>query len=331
VSGESGPVPAAAGVPPLRLSAGPAHAGLRAEAFLALELPFLSRSRIRQKIQTGESLLNGRRFATSARIREGDEILVAWRSAPDRRPAPALPVLSEDDFLIAVDKPAGVASHPGGGRQSGTVVQFLCQRFEADVRSSLQAGGDFFPRLVNRLDFFTSGIIVAAKTGSALRALHALSASHRVEKVYAALVEGVVERDEGTINLPLGPDPDSTTAVKMAVRPDGAPCVTEYRVERRLAGCTLLSIRPLTGRQHQIRAHCAAIGHPVWGDLLYKDERLFLRWRANGGALDYSLPPRHCLHAGHCSFDHPVTGRRVSIHSPIPADFAEIVSRYPGL
>jgi len=324
------PLPDGLGAPPLRLRAGPAHAGLRADAFLTLELPFLSRARIRQKIQTGESLLNGRRFASSARIREGDEIVVAWRSAPDRRPAPALPVLYEDDFLIAVDKPAGMASHPGGGRQSGTVAQFLRQRFEADVQSSLQTGGDFFPSLVNRLDVFTSGIILAAKTGSALRALQALVAARGVDKTYAALVEGNVERDEGTIDLPLGPDPQSATEVRMAVRSDGAPCVTEFRVVRRLAGCTLLSIRPVTGRQHQIRAHCAAIGHPVWGDLLYKDERLFLRWRANGGTLDDSLPPRHCLHAVQCSFCHPVTGRGLSILSPIPADFAEIVARYPG-
>jgi len=331
VSADTGAGPAAAGEPPLRLSAGPADAGLRADAFLFLRLPFLSRARIRQKIQTGESLLNGRRYATSARLRAGDEILIVWRGAPDRRPAPALPVLYEDDFLIALDKPSGMASHPGGARQSGTVVQSLRERFEADVSWSLQAGGDFFPGLVNRLDFFTSGIVLAAKTRTALRWMQALVASRGVEKVYAALVEGACELDDGTIDLPLGPDRASRTCVRMAVRPDGAPSVTHYRVVRRLAGHTLLSVHPLTGRQHQIRAHCAAIGHPVWGDLIYRDERLFLRWRANGGRLDDSLPPRHCLHAEFCFFDHPVTGVRVRIHSPVPADFMAIVDRYPAL
>lgn len=317
--------------PPLRLVAGPAHAGLRAEAFLSLRVPFLSRTRVRQKIQTGESLLNGRRYATSARIREGDEITIRWRSVPRREPSPQLALLYEDEHLLAVDKPAGVASHPMGGRQSGTVIQFLRERFAADIQASLHSGGDFYPSLVNRLDLFTSGIVLAATTRTALRAMLHLVASRMVEKSYTALVEGVVEADQGRIELALGRDAKSETGVRMAPRPDGLPSVTEYRVLRRLEGATLLSIRPLTGRQHQVRAHLAAIGHPVWGDLIYKDEGLFLRYRQRGGQLDESLPPRHLLHAETYTFLHPFTGRTVVIHSPLPGDFMAVTEGFAAV
>src|SRR5271165_5033763 len=112
-------------------------AGLRAEAFLSVELPFLSRTRIRQKIQMGESLLNGRRYATSTRLRTGDRISISWRGPPDRGPVPELEILFEDGDLLAVNKPAGVASHPVGKSQSGTVVQFARLRYEKVIRECL--------------------------------------------------------------------------------------------------------------------------------------------------------------------------------------------------
>lgn len=321
----AGPIDRAAEETPLRLRAGPAHAGLRADAFLSLQLPFLSRSRVRQKIQTGESLLNGRRFATSARMRPGDEVTVMWRGRPDIAPAPLLPVLYDEEAVLAVDKPVGIASHPMGARQSGTVIQFLRERFSTEVAAAIERGGDFYPSLVNRLDLFTSGVILATTTRRAHRAMQELAAARLIEKRYCALVEGTVEQDAGRIELPLGRDEASASRVKMVPRAGGLPSVTEFTVLRRLPRHTLLAVRPLTGRQHQIRAHLAAIGHPVWGDLVYKDESLFLRYRMNRGALDGSLPPRHCLHAEECAFTHPLTGRPVRIVSPLPEDLRAIV------
>ena len=321
--------------PPERLLVAREHAGLRADVYLALCLPFLARTRIRQKIQTGESLLNGRRYATSARLREGDEITIEWRGPVDRTPAPRLDILFEDEWILAVDKPAGIASHPMGRIQSGTAIQFARERDAAEIAAHLARGdAGFYPRLVNRLDVFTSGVVLVARTRHALRAMHELVAARRIEKRYMALVEGIIGEQEGRIELAIGRDETSAVALKMAARADGLPSLTTYRVIRRLPRHTLVRAFPLTGRQHQIRVHFAAIGHPVWGDLLYKDERLFLRYLdfvkgdgTLGGIPDADLPVRHLLHAEEVSFVHPATEAAVRISSPLPADFEEILQR----
>ncbi len=327
---QGGRAPEAAPSPSF-LAVEPALSGLRADAFLAFALPSVSRTRIRQKIQTGESLLNGRRYATSARLRAGDIITVFWRSAPSSGPCRQFAILYQDEHIIAVDKPAGVASHPTGRFQSDTVIQFVRERFAAEVRASLGSDGEFYPRLVNRLDVFTSGVILAAKTGGALRRMQDLAAGGRIIKRYIALVEGVVANDQGRIDLPLGPDPSSNTRLRVTPRESGRASVTDFTVLRRFAAYTLLAVFPRTGRQHQIRAHLSAIGHPVWGDLLYKDESLFLEYQKSGGTgPDGSFPCRHCLHAEASEFVHPFTGERTLIRSAIPADFALMMSRVDG-
>lgn len=315
-------------LPPSRLRVDGESAGLRADSFLFRELPFVSRTRIRQKIQMGESRLNGRRYASSTRLKEGDEISLEWRGIPDCGPQPEREILYEDDFLLAVNKPSGVASHPMGRTQSGTVIQSARQLFAARIQESLNHGdGGFYPSLVNRLDTFTSGIVLIAKSRAALLSMQDLATRALISKEYIALVEGKVTQDEGRIVFPIGRDAASTVRVKMAACPDGLPSLTEYRVRRRLPAHTLLSAFPLTGRQHQIRVHLAALGYPVWGDLLYKDERLFLRYQRNAGVLDESLPARQCLHAERVTFTHPMTRALITISAPVPPDFLDIVAR----
>jgi 23S rRNA pseudouridine1911/1915/1917 synthase len=331
----------AAASPPEHLRVGASQVGLRVDAFLFAALPFVSRTRIRQKIQLGETLLNGRRYASSARLSEGDEIIVFWRGAPDRTPAPPLQVLYEDDVLLAIDKPAGVACHPMGMIQSGTVIQSAREREETRIRARLAEGDtSWFPRLVNRLDVFTSGIVLIARDRETLVVMQALTAQKSTVKDYVALVEGVVAEEEGRIDLPLRLDPDGPVRVKMIVRPDGLPSTTEWRVRQRLREHTLLSVRLRSGRQHQIRAHLAAIGHPILGDLLYKDETLFLRYQEKGASRGThgtdgpvlptpapALPQRHCLHAERLGFPHPLTGEGVVIEAPFPQDFLDILAR----
>jgi RluA family pseudouridine synthase len=317
--------------PTTRLAVTRERAGLRADDFLVLELPFLSRTRIKQKIQMGESLLNGGRYASSARLKEGDLITIRWRAAPEQTPAPDLPVLYEDDFLLAVDKPAGIAVHPTADIQSGTLIQFVRRRLRASIEAGFSRGDpETYPNLVHRLDVFTSGIVLVAKRRAVLTEMHAMAARGEIEKRYVAVVEGLIETEAGRIELPIGPDGASEIRIKMAVRPDGHPSVTDYKVDRRLPAHTILHAFPRTGRQHQIRVHLAAAGHPVWGDLIYKDERLFLSYWGNGSPAGDALPPRHLLHADTVSFAHPVTGQRLVIESKLPPDFIGIVSRLEG-
>ena len=309
------------------------RAGLRADVFFSLAFPFLSRTRIRQKIQQGEALLNGRRFATSARMREGDEITVAWRGpVPDEEPGADTPpvILFEDAWFVAVDKPAGQASHPSGAIQSATLIQQVRQHLRPSTEARMAEGDRAaWPTLVNRLDRFTSGIVLVARTAAALASMQRLRGEGLVERRYLAVVEGRLSADTGTIDSPIGPAPQETAAdgsgaavgIRMAVTPDGLPSRTEYRVLERGRDHTVLHALPRTGRQHQIRVHFASIGHPVVGDLIYRDEALFLRYWRNGCRLDESLPPRHLLHAERLVFDHPFTGRRLEIEAPVPEDF----------
>lgn len=318
------------------------HAGLRADAFFALAFPFLSRTRIRRKIQEGEALLNGRRFATSARLREGDEIRVAWRgpapydalddaggpaSRAESQDGPPPVVLFEDAWYLALDKPAGQATHPAGGTQAGTLIQQARVYLRPATAARLAAGRrDAWPVLANRLDRFTSGIVLVAKDTAALAAFQRLRERGGVHRRYRAAVAGRVSDDEGTIDAPLAPARSGAVAVRMVVAADGLPSRTRYRVLARGRDHTVLEAVPGTGRQHQVRVHLASIGHPVIGDLLYPDEGPFLRWWENGCRLDGTLPARHLLHAGSLAFRHPLTGEHVAIESPVPPDFLALLA-----
>lgn len=302
------------------------HAGLRSEVFLALKVPLLSRRRIRQKIQEGEALLNGRRHAPFTRVQRGDRVEVHWRQASAAVSRLELSILYEDEFMIAVDKPAGVAVHPTGRKQSGTLIQGIQERYRDEIEHSLARGDPgCYPRLINRLDLFTSGAVLVAKKREPLLAMQELIARGGIHKRYLALAHGIVEPARGMIDLPLGKAEGSRIDIKQAVRPDGSPSATEYEVLEHRQGHTLLYAHPLTGRQHQIRVHFAARGHPLWGDLIYGHEELFLRYCANGCELDETLPPRQGLHAERLAFRHPLTGEQIEILAPLPPDFKAIL------
>jgi 23S rRNA pseudouridine1911/1915/1917 synthase len=314
---------------PTVLRVEPVHAGLRAEAFLALKYPTLSRTALKQKIMTGQARVNGHRLATSTRLRAGDLLAVDWPEEPGA-PVP-LAVLYEDETLLAVDKPAGLPIHPAGRRLRGTLIQGVRQAFLRQIQRSLAAGDPgFYPSLVHRLDLFSSGVVLIAKDRPTLLYMHRLLAAGRVHKRYLALVRGEMGLPaggaRGRIEGPIGPDPVSKVRLRRCIRTDGLPAVTEYEVLERLRGHTLLAVYPLTGRQHQVRVHLASLGHPLWGDLIYDDESLFLRYAAAGFRLDPTLPPRHGLHAERVSFPHPASGRELGLCAPLPEDLARVIA-----
>ncbi len=293
------------------VNASEADAGKRLDVFLQEQLPEYSRSRLQDWIKAGRVRVNGAAERPSSRLRGGEAVEVEPAAlAPLKAYAEDLPldVLYQDAEVVAVNKPAGMVVHAGAGRHSGTLVNALLHHFG----SLAQGGGEERPGIVHRLDRFTSGVLLVARTDAAHRSLAAQFAGRTVEKVYLALVHGRVKADQGRIEKPISRDPARRLRMT-ARRAEGRAAITEYRVLERFAGFTYLEVRIRTGRTHQIRAHFASIGHPVAGDRLY-----------GAPAATAGLPPldRTFLHAHRVRFAHPATGEPVTVVAPLAAELA---------
>jgi 23S rRNA pseudouridine1911/1915/1917 synthase len=216
-----------------------------------------------------------------------------------------LEIVFEDEHLLVVDKGPGLVVHPGRGHREDTLAQLL---------APLAAGGE--PEragIVHRLDRDTSGLLVVSRSQEAHRRLQSALASRKIEREYLALVEGRPPARTGTIEAPIGRDPRVRT--RMAVGGAGArEARTHFALERGLGGTSLLRVRLETGRTHQIRVHLRAIGHPVAGDPEY----------GTPGLLGLE---RQFLHATRLAFDHPISGERVEVHSPLPEDLEQALAR----
>jgi 23S rRNA pseudouridine1911/1915/1917 synthase len=291
----------------LELHASSPDAGKRLDVFLQEQLAAYSRSRLQQWVKDGRVRVNGAAGRASYRLRGSETVEVEPAELPPLRAVAEdipLRILYEDADVAAVDKPAGMVVHAGAGAHSGTLVNALLHRFGA----LSELGGDQRPGIVHRLDRFTSGVLLVARNDAAHRALAAQFAGRTVEKVYLALVHGVVKADQGRIEKPISRDP--VRRVRMtARRAAGRSAITEYRVLRRLAGFTLVEVRIKTGRTHQIRAHFSSMGHPVAGDTLY-------------GAPARPGTARFFLHAHRVRFLQPSTGAPVTVESPLPPELA---------
>lgn len=218
---------------------------------------------------------------------------------------PAFAIAYEDEHLLVVDKGAGLVVHPARGHREGTLSQLL---------AGVAAGGDEGrPGIVHRLDRDTSGLLVVARSEEAHGLLQAALAQRRVEREYVALVVGRPPARTGTIEAPIGRDPQVRT--RMAIG-GNAPreARTHFTLERALPGFTLLHVRLETGRTHQIRVHMQAIGHPVVGDPEY-------------GAPGVLGLERQFLHAARLAFEHPFSGERVEVRSALPEDLARALER----
>jgi 23S rRNA pseudouridine1911/1915/1917 synthase len=277
-------------------------AGERLDRFLAE--PLGSRARAQRLIDAGQVRVDGTARAKRHQLAGGERIEVDEadpRPAPERGEAPYA-VAYEDEHLLVVDKPAGVVVHPARGHRTGTLAQALAGRASGGP-DPWRAG------IVHRIDRDTSGLLVVARSDEVHRALKAALSARRIEREYLALVHGRPSARTGTIDAPIGRDrrhPERVSTDTAAPR----EATTDFVVERALPHSSLLRVRLRTGRTHQIRVHLEAIGHPIVGDPVYAG-------RAPGEA--YGLQ-RQFLHAEHLAFDHPVTGARVDVRSPLPGD-----------
>lgn len=293
----------------MTLAASASDAGKRLDVFLQERMGEYSRSRLQEWIRAGRVRVDGAAGRPSRRLRGGESVdvepaeLRPLRAEPEEIP---LRILYEDEDVIAVDKPAGMVVHAGAGAHSGTLVNALLHHFGA----LSQLGGELRPGIVHRLDRYTSGVLLVARSDSAHRKLAEQFAARTVEKVYLALVHGKVKGEQGRIDKPISRDP--ARRVRMtARRGTGRAAITEYKVVRRFGQFTLLEVRIKTGRTHQIRAHFASLGHPVAGDRVY-----------GAPAQVEGLPPlgRFFLHAYRVGFAQPASGVRVTVESPLPPE-----------
>ncbi len=311
-----------------RVEAG--QAGMRIDRFVKGCLPGLSRREIVFWIQEQRVLHNGRPARKGTILEEGDRVDLRIPQGPpglDIVPEPAvlLRVLREDSLLVAVDKPAGMPTHPLRVGERGTVANALIARYTE------MKGVGFSPRepgILHRLDRDTSGILLAARTASAFERMRVEFEQGRVVKIYFAVVHGRPER-EGVISRPVasrGRRAGRVEVVRDGPRARGlratCPAETHYSVVRSYRGFSLVRLRMTTGARHQLRAHMAFVGHPVVGDPVYGPPP---------GALRPAREPgRHLLHAAELRFFHPLKGRPIRIRSPIPADMRSFLKKLTG-
>ncbi len=281
----------------------PEQAGKRADIIIAHETGF-SRSLISQAMRSGAVLVNGAAIKGSHLVSEGDVI----EYHVEQRPALVieaesidLSIVYEDDDVIVVDKSAGMVTHPAHGATSGTLVNALL----AHVRTL--PGDALRPGLVHRLDRDTSGLLVVAKTESALSTLGKAMKARHISREYLGLVSGVPTHPKGTIDGAIGRDPHNR--LKYTITSEGKPAVTHYELRERLKGAAELIFTLETGRTHQIRVHMAAMGNPIINDPTYgKTEPRF------------ELPGQ-ALHAWRLAFRHPSSGRQMEFQADPPPEY----------
>ena len=294
------------------LEIGEEAAAQRIDNFLLKRLRGVPKSHVYRVLRSGEVRVNSGRVGPDYRLRIGDRVRVppVRMSTSVKAAKPAeFPVVFEDAALLVIDKPAGVAVHGGSGVSFGVIESLRA------ARPQLKA-----LELAHRLDRDTSGLLILCKKRSALTAMHEQLREGRVEKVYTAIVKGAPAETAFEVSEPLHKYVTGAGERRVSVREGGMAARTQVRVRRRGTQSSLLEVRLLTGRTHQIRVHLAHAGHPILGDDKYGDFALNRDLQRQG-------VKRLLLHAGRLAFGHPLSGERLRLEAPLPADMAAFAAR----
>jgi 23S rRNA pseudouridine955/2504/2580 synthase len=296
------------------LEVGEEAAAQRIDNFLLRHLKGVPKSHVYRVLRSGEVRVNSGRVKPEYRLQAGDRVRVPPMRTAERKgfaPKPQeFPVVFEDPALLVVDKPAGVAVHGGSGVSFGVIESLRASRPQAK-----------FLELAHRLDRDTSGLLVVAKKRSALVELHRMLREGEVEKQYHAVAKGHWEGAGRDLSESLHKYVDAKGERRVAVHQGGQQAITRVRALKKSRDFSFLEVRLLTGRTHQIRVHLAHAGHPVLGDDKYGDFELNHRLAKEG-------VQRLFLHASRLAFAHPLTGERIELKAPLPAEIGKFVDTH---
>jgi 23S rRNA pseudouridine1911/1915/1917 synthase len=301
------------------------HAGLRLDRFIQRQIPRLSRTRAQKIIRACACRRDGSKRLPSDLVRAGEVVLLVREQFVEPETPLDYEIIFQDEAILAIDKPAGLPVHPSATYHKHTLSYLLKERYERD--------GSRGPRIAHRLDRETSGIVLCGCTKADEARLKRAFETHAIEKSYLAIVEGRLTEGRGSIEIPLMRAKEGLhLLMKVCEPPDGLEARTDFQVLERRGNHTLLELFPRTGRQHQLRVHLSAIGHPIVGDKLYGPERElpFLEYIETGltdELVNRLGHYRHALHAHRVVFEHPRTRQPCTLASPLPQDLVNLWNR----
>jgi len=293
--------------------------GFRLDHYLKRKIPRLSRTKLQQIIRKQLSRADGVELKPNTKVREGQSFLLRRPARPEPPCPRHFSVIYQDEWLLAVNKPAGLPMHASAKFYFNTLTRILSDTYPDEPEL----------QICHRIDRETSGIIIVARTKAAARVLKGAFSKHKVDKTYVAIVRPRPQWTEKRIDLPLGlvEDPDALINIRMEAREGALPSVTDVTVLETRGDYALVRCKPVTGRQHQIRAHLAAVGHPIVGDKLYgHGDEAFAAYCDNGMSaemLEQFELPRQALHAAAIVFPHPDTREPFTIDCELPPDLAD--------
>lgn len=300
------------------------QAGLRLDRFIQARIPRLSRTRANAIVRACAYRADGTRRRPAERVRAGEVVILVRPSFEEPVVPTEFGVIYEDEAMLVIDKPAGLPVHPSASYHKNTLTYLLRERYPEAT-----------PHLAHRLDRETSGVLVCAKTLDDERALKGQFERRETHKAYLAIARGQIDADEGEIDLPIG-RPDEGLHILMEISDDGSPATTRFEVVGRAPAHTLVALFPRTGRQHQLRVHLAAIGHPIVADKLYGPEGSapFLEY-VDEGCMTPALVARlgherQALHAHRLTLRHPRSPELLTLEAPFPEDLRALWDRLGG-